>query len=56
MALDQKYMALEQKTIENNRLKIMFEEVYTENIKLNQYYQSLMAQQQSFDAIYPQAN
>ena len=47
MALEQRSIALEQRTIENNRLKQMFEEVYSEKIKLSHYYQTLLTQQQT---------
>jgi hypothetical protein len=52
MALEQRSMALEQRTLENNRLKHMFEEVYSEKIKLTHYYQTLLTQQQT-NGIFP---
>jgi hypothetical protein len=46
-------MALEQRTLENNRLKHMFEEVYSEKIKLTHYYQTLLTQQQTDGIFHP---
>ncbi len=54
MVLEQRSLALEQRNLENSRLKTMFEEVYAEKIKLGQYYQNLITQQQS-NSFFPQS-